>query len=160
MENIWMPRDSRQSQQKYGFYSVESKLLQMPTQGAVYLNVEFTECEIVKLNQMKSWLVSAGGDWSCLIVPRLEMFCPQQAQHRAESNTPTFGIKLLQLDYSNSYRSHSLSLRYWMVERKISSWYLWHFLWLHVRLPGQDVRFALSSAHYIGVRFLPSAQPS
>ena len=45
----------RQSQQKYGFYSVESKLLQVPTQGAVYLNVEFTECEIGKLNQMKSW---------------------------------------------------------------------------------------------------------
>ena len=28
---------------------------------AVYLNVKFTECEIVKLNQMKSWLVSGGG---------------------------------------------------------------------------------------------------
>ena len=84
---IYRPDSRQQHHQKYTFlfYSVGPKLSQMPTRE-VYLNVEFTECEIVKLNQMKSWLVSAGGDWSCLIVPRLERFCPQLSPHNTHIN--------------------------------------------------------------------------
>ena len=84
-------------------------------------------------------------------------------QHTHELSVLNYYGALSQLDYSNSYRSQTLSrqMRWWMVEADFYLISLTFPLTACSRaVPGQDVTFALSSAHYIAPRFLPLSPPS
>ena len=143
------------------FYSAELKLSQMSTQKARQFIWMLNSLSVKSWNWTKLNLGCYPWEeiWSCLIVPRLEMFCPQLSPQLSVLN---YYVVLSQLDYSKSYRSQPQprQMWLWMVEKDfylisltfpLSAWML------DVGLPGQDVTFALSSAHYISVRFLPSS---